>query len=130
MKMSRRILTVVVCLALIFSLASPVFAATTRTFFTKTAAGFSCTGSGTVSDWSATAVLNAVSLSKAVPPEYATCETWVMAYDSEGNYIGASTTSGNLRASATYISATEIDFTYCSFEFTNIDLGGYLLYNS
>ena len=130
MTINRRILIVVVCLALIICMSCPVFASASKTFFTKTAAGFSCTGSGTVSDWSATAVLNAVSLSKAVPPEYATCETWVMAYDSEGNYIGASTTSGNLRASATYISETEIDFTYCSFEFTNIDLGGYTLNNS
>lgn len=79
---------------------------------------------------SATAEFDAESLSRAVPPEYATCETWVMAYDIEGNYIGASTTSGNLRASATYISETEIDFTYCSLEFTNIDLGGYTLNNS
>lgn len=130
MKMSRRILTVVVCLALLFSLSSPAFATTSRTFFTRNAAGYQCTGSGIVSDWSATAVFDAESLSKAIPPEYATCETWVLVFDSEGNHIGSSTTKGTLHASATYPSDTLIDHAYYSFEFSNLDLGGYLLYNS
>ena len=130
MKMSRRILTVVVCLALLFSLSSPALAVTSRTFFTRTAAGYQCTGSGTISDWSATAVFDAESLSRAVPPEYATCTTWVLAHDSEGNLIGAATTNGTLHSSATYISETQIYDAYYSFDFCNLDLGGYLLYNS
>ena len=130
MKMSRRILTVVVCLALLFSLSSPAFATTSRTFFTRNAAGYQCTGSGSVSDWSATVVFDAESLSRAVPPEYAKCTTMVMARDSEGNYIGASTTDGTLHSSAIYISETQIYLAYCSFIFCNLDLGGYLLYNS
>ena len=130
MKMSRRMLSVLICLVLVLSLSSPVFATTSRTFFTRTAAGYHCTGSGSVSNWSATVEFDAESLSRAVPPENATCKTWVLAYDSEGNYIGASTTNGTLHSSATYISQTQIDYAYCSFEFCNLDLGGYILYNS
>ena len=131
MKISRKILTVMVCLALILSLSSPVFATTTRTFFTRTAAGYQCTGRGTVSDWSATAVFDAVWLSRAVPPEYATCKTMVLAHDSEGNLIGvATTTNGKLHSSATYNSETQIYDAYCTFEFCNIDLGGYIIVNN
>lgn len=131
MKLSKRILTVAVCLALLLSLSSPAFATTSETLFTRNAAGYRCTGSGIVADWSATAVFDAVALFRVVPPEYATCETWVLAYDSEGSLIGASTTAnGTLHSTATYISETKIDQAYFSFEFCNLDLGGYILYNS
>ena len=127
---NRRILTVLVCLALILGLSSPVFATTTQTFFTRTAAGYQCTGSGIVSNLSATAEFDAESPSRAVPPEYATCTILVLARDSEGNLIGAATTNGTLHSSATYISETQINYAYYSFEFCNLDLGGYILYNS
>ncbi len=131
MKLSKRILNVAICLALLVSLSSLAFATTSETLFTRSAAGYWCTGSGIVADWSATAVFDAESRSRAVPPEYATCETWVLAYDSEGNLIGASTTAnGTLHSTATYISETLIDHAYFSFEFCNLDLGGYILYNS
>lgn len=135
MKMSRRILIVVVCLALLLSFSSPAFAAASQTFFTRNAYGYRCTGSGSISGREATAVFDAEALStltQTIPAFACTCETWVLAYDNAGNYIGASTTgNGTIHSSATYLSeTTPIYRTYCSYQFNNTDFGGYLLFNS
>lgn len=65
-----------------------------------------------------------------IPDDACACTVFVLAHNSSGELMGATTTNGTVYASATYKAPNDIADTYCTFEFNGVDLGGYILYNS
>ncbi len=130
MKMSRRIVSLAVCVVMLLSLSVVAFAASSRTFFVGTYNGYTCTGKGSIDGTTGTATFTA-SVNEDlphVPSEDCSCTVWVLAHDSNGQLLGASTSNGTIYAKATYIASATIYDTYCTFEFMGSDLGGYILY--
>ncbi len=126
---SRRILAILVCLVLVVSMAVVASAATSTTFFSQKADGYQCVGTGSIDGSKGTSTLRATALPMHQIIPGVDCEStiFVLAYDTNGDYIGAATTDGNVNASATYIAGRTIGFTYSSFEFNGTDLGSYVL---
>ncbi len=132
MKNSRRMLAVLVCVVMVLSMAVVASAAASKTFFIKDSGGYQCTGRGTISDNVGTAVFSATALplQPIIPDDACACTVFVLAHNSSGELMGATTTNGTVYASATYKAPNDIADTYCTFEFNGVDLGGYILYNS
>lgn len=128
---SRKILAILVCLVLVVSMAVVASAATSTTFFSQKADGYQCVGTGSVDGSKGTATLKATALPmhQIIPGVDCISEIFVLAYDINGNYIGAANTEGDVNASATYQNSDRtIGHTYNDFVFNSIDLGGYILY--
>ena len=132
MKNSRRLLAVLVCLIMVVSMSVVASAAASKTFFIKDVGGYQCTGRGTISANVGTAVLNAteIPMQPIIPNDACTSTVFVLAHNSSGELMGATTTNGTVYASATYKAPNDIADTYCTFEFNGEDLGGYILYNN
>lgn len=132
MKNSRRMLAVLICVVMVFSMAVVASAAASKTFFSKDVGGYRCTGRGTISANVGTAVLNAteIPMQPIIPNEDCTSKVMVLAHNSSGELMGATTSNGTVYASATYTAPNDIADTYCTFKFNGEDLGGYILNNS
>lgn len=131
MKMYRRLLVLVISLVLIFTLSTVAFASASRIFFTQTTRGYSCTGSGYISGTTATANLRATAIpgQSTIPSSDCYSEVWVLAYNSNDELIGSTSTRGTTTATATYIAAESISSTACAFKFLSTDFGLYILEN-
>ena len=131
MKMSRRILATILCLALVLSLAVVAYAASS-TFVTGTRYGYRYNARGTISGLTATAKLSATAISGEVSIPSSDCsgDVWVLVFIDETNVIASAHNTGTLSTTATSTVTQPIYKTYSTFEFTGLDLGGYRLYNS
>lgn len=131
MKKSRGFLTILTCVIVVLSLSITAFAVS-KTFFSLNCDGHRCTGSGSISGNKGTASFTATALPNEpiLPDESYSCTVYVLAHDSSGALMGASTTNGTTRATATYYANQTIYDTYSTFRFNGTDLGGYILRNS
>lgn len=132
MKNSRRLLAVLVCLIVVFSMAVVASAAASKLFFNRSSGGYQCTGRGTIDGNKATATFNAteIPLQPIIPSESCTSTIYVLTYDSAGTYMGAATSDGNVYAYASYTAQRNVADSYCSFEFNGADFGSYILENN
>ncbi len=128
-----RTLAVLLTVVLVFSaLSVTAFAATTRTFFTRSAGGYSCTGKGDVNDYMGRAIFNATPnpLQPVAPPDSCGCIVWVYTYNEYGTLLGATLNNeGTTSAIAVCTTTTKVHRIECTYTFNNIDLGIYELYN-
>lgn len=132
MKNSRRMLAVLVCVVMVFSMAVVASAAASKLFFNRSSGGYQCTGRGTINGNVATASFSAteIPLEPVIPSEACTSTIYVFAYDSAGKYMGGATSDGNVRAYVSYSADRNVGESYCSFEFNGADLGIYSLANN
>lgn len=134
MKMfARKSAAIFLAVLIVCMLPVMAFATASSTFFVVNSSGFRCTGSGTIVDNRGTATFNAVALpgSPVVPDENCPSEVWVLAYDSAGDLIGSTSSIGTRSNGATYMPRNKtIAYTYNTFEFMGVDLGGYILRDS
>lgn len=129
MKKSRRVLAILICFAMAVSVAVVASAATSKTFFITESGGYTCKGYGNLEDYKGTATFVATPpLEGNVIPKV-DCEStvYVLAFDSYGDRIGATTTTGDISATAVYYSGSKINEIYCTFEFNGVSFGGYIL---
>lgn len=134
MRMSRRFLAVLTCMALLLSFSSVVFADSSRTFFITDASGYRCIGSGRITGTTGKTIFSAdriSSTSEVIPPTACSTSVWVYVYDQNGRLLGAELNNEDtVSATAEYTADTSIGRIECSFEFNDVDLGYYTLYNS
>ncbi len=132
MRKTRKMVAILLCLIMVASMAVVASAATSRTFFNKKSGGYQCSGSGSIDNSTASAVFHATALpmQQIIPDVDCVSEVWILAYDTNGDYLGAVNTRGDVNATATYKASRTIDETYCTFEFNAADLGGYILSNN
>lgn len=87
--MSKRIVSIVLCLALVVALAVPAFAAS-ATLYTRTNAGYRISGTATVSSSYASTTMTASALSDT--PSHSISDysrlVWINVYDSNDEYVG------------------------------------------
>lgn len=132
-KTVAKFLSAFLVLAFVFSaLSVTAFAATSQTFFTRSLCGYSCTGSGTVSDYSGRTVFNATAnlLEPIIPSDACECVVWVYAYNKDGDLLRAALNNeGTISAVAQCTTTAKIYELECTYTFNNMDLGLYELYN-
>ena len=93
--MSKKVISIVLCLALVVALAVPAFAATT--LYSRINAGYRITGTATVSSSRATSTMTASEASGTpLKPieEYSDSVVSITAYDKAGNKIGTARNYG------------------------------------
>lgn len=127
-------LSVFFVLVLVFSaLSVNAFAAASQTFFTRSLFGYSCTGSGSVSDYLGRTVFNAtaIPLEPIIPSNECDCVVWVYAYNKDGDLLRAALNNeGTISAIAQCTTTAKIHKIECTYTFNNIDLDLYELFNS
>ena len=108
------------------------FATVNSTFFRTDCSGFRCTGNGSLSSTTASAVFNATAIPlEPVPPaDHCSSEIQILTYNSAGEYMGAATSTGTTYATVTCTPSGIIAEAGYSFEFMGADLGVYLLENT
>ena len=128
--MSKKVISIVLCLALVVALAVPAFAATT--LYSRINAGYRITGTATVSSSRATSTMTASEVSgSAVKPieEYSDSVVFITAYDKAGNKIGTASNYGyptlTTVLTGTTTSIYRAEFTHT---FNNTTYGYYTLY--
>ena len=126
--MSKRIVSAILCLALVVAMAIPAFAAS-EVFFNKDVGGYRCRGTGGFSANVANASFRATELPGSLhqPDETNDCVVGIMAYDANGK-PAASSQRGTTTASAqckTYSDMTRAIFT---FDFNGTTFGPYTRY--
>ena len=126
--MSKKVISIVLCLALVVAMAIPAFAAS-EVFFNKDVGGYRCRGTGGFSVNVADASFRATELPGSLhqPDETNNCIVWIMAYDKAGKTASASQ-GGTTVASTqckTNADMTKVKFT---FSFNGTTLGPYTRY--
>ena len=135
MKMSRSLLAVLTCLAVLMSFSGMAYAATSSTFFNRSVSGYTCTGSGSINGATCRAVFNATansssSLEPIVPSAACECMAYVGVLNATGDAIGGEITYGNIFATATYDSPYHFETAGYKFEFNGVNFGMFLIENS
>lgn len=130
MKMTKRVVALVLCLTLIFSLSIVAYAASSKTFFSATRYGYTVTGRGTTDTSKATATMIVTPGNSPSIPEY-DCTSYVSltARSSNGNIIARAedTSSDDVYAECNY-RAGAVTHTISSFKFTGYNYGSYTEY--
>ena len=126
--MSKKVISIVLCLALVVALAVPALAAS-EVFFNKDVGGYRCRGTGDFSVNVADASFRATELPGSLhqPDETNDCVVWIMAYDANGK-TASSSQRGTTVASTqckTNADMTKVKFT---FSFNGTTLGPYTRY--
>lgn len=126
----RRMFAILVCLVLVVSMAVVASAATSATFFSRKADGYQCVGTGSINGSNGSATLSATALPMQQIIPGVDCESTIImvAYDTNGQYIGLASTGGDVNAALSYSAGRTVGATYNSFVFNGIDLGEYILY--
>ena len=87
--MSKKVISIVLCLALVLAMAIPAFAAS-ATLYTRTNAGYRIIGTATVSGSKASSTMTAAALSDT--PSHPISDysrlVWINVYDSNDEYVG------------------------------------------
>lgn len=129
--MSKRIVSAILCLALVVAMAVPAFAATT-TLYSRTNAGYRITGTANVSSSYASTTMTASEVSGTpLKPieEYSDSVVSITAYDKAGNKIGTARNYGyptlTTVLTGTTTSIYRAEFTHT---FNNTTYGYYTLY--
>lgn len=127
--MSKRIVSAILCLALVVAMAIPAFAATT--LYSRINAGYRITGTATVSSSRATSTMTASEVSgSAVKPieEYSDSVVFITAYDKAGNKIGTASNGGYPTLSTTCYASGSISKIVVTHTFNSTQYGPYSLY--
>lgn len=127
--MSKKVISIVLCLALVVALAIPAFAATT--LYSRINAGYRITGTATVSSSSASTTMTASEASGTpLKPieEYDRSIVSINAYDKSGNPIGTASNYGYPTLSVTYSGSGSIYKIGVTHTFNNTQYGPYYLY--
>lgn len=126
--MSKKVISIVLCLALVVALAVPALAAS-EVFFNKDVGGYRCRGTGGFSGRVADASFQAPELPGSLhqPDETNDSVVWIMAYDTSGRTAsasqrGATTASTQCKTSS---NMTKVIFT---FNFNGTTFGPYTRY--
>ena len=129
--MSKRIVSIVLCLALVVALAVPAFAAVSKTFFNKAVGSYRCVGTGSINVNVAKSTFKASEIPNQPiqPGETNTCEIWIMAYDTD-NQESVVIRSGHTSVNATCTANLTIKDAYFTYSFNGEDLGRYLVFNN
>ena len=127
--MSKRIVSAILCLALVMAMAVPALAATT--LYSRINAGYRITGTATVSSSRATSTMTASEASGTpLKPieEYSDSSVLIRAYNSAGKQIGTASNYGYPTLSATYSGSGSISKIVVTHTFNNTQYGPYSLY--
>ncbi|HIT34187.1 MAG TPA: hypothetical protein IAC31_06130 [Candidatus Faecousia intestinigallinarum] len=132
MKLSRKILSLAICVALLLSLSVVAFAMISKTFFIREADSHQCIGRGSIDGNVARAVLTATALPNrpVQPGEAYRSKVMLAVRDKNGNFIGTTSREGGTYANTTHEAPGSIGSIGCTFEFSGVDLGLYILYNN
>ena len=129
MKMSKKVLAAVLCLALVLSLSTVAFAAAPMSTLVSTSRlGYTVIGRGSATSTVGTASLTASTSSDTpnIPSDDCSCSAKVEGYTSAGTYLGSSERTGVTSASATFNDSTgRIDYVKCTFTFVGQTYGPY-----
>ena len=104
--MSKKVISIVLCLALVVALAVPALAATT-TLYSRTNAGYRITGTATISGTTARSTMTASEVSGTpLKPleEYSNSSIYIVAYNKSGKWLGTASNSGYPTLTASYYS--------------------------
>ena len=129
MKMTKRVVALVLCLTLVFSLSIVAYAASSKTFFSATRYGYTVTGRGTTDTSKATATMIATpGNSPSIPENDCSSTVTLKAYSSNDTVVGSATKTGTteVRAECRY-SAGAATYTISSFRFNGYNYGPYNL---
>lgn len=127
MKMTKRVVALVLCLTLVFSLSIVAYAASSKTFFSSTRYGYTVTGRGTTDTTEATATMIVTPGNSPSIPEYDCSSTVSLyAYSSDDSLVASAkdTKTDDVRVACTY-SAGTATYTISSFRFTGYNYGSY-----
>lgn len=127
--MSKKVISIVLCLALVVALAVPTLAATT--LYSRINAGYRITGTATVSSSSASTTMTASEVSGTpLKPieEYSDSSVLIKAYNSAGKQIGTASNSGYPTLSVTYSGSGSIYKIGVTHTFNSTQYGPYSLY--
>ena len=127
--MSKKVISIVLCLALVVAMAIPAFAAST--LYSRTNAGYRITGTATVSSSSASTTMTASEVSGTpLKPieEYSDSSVLIKAYNSAGKQIGTASNSGYPTLSVTYSGSGSIYKIGVTHTFNSTQYGPYYLY--
>ena len=127
--MSKRIVSAILCLALVVAMAIPAFAATV--FFTSTVDGYKCVGSGYVTKTYAKATFEGTPYSGGMIPraETCNCSSTMNVFSGSGRLITSVSRAGNTYCTSSYSSSSgAIARTVSMFSFQSRSWGGYTLY--
>lgn len=132
MKTSRRILALVVCLALVLSVSVAAFADASITFFTRVVDSFKCTGRGSIVGQKVNANFTATALEgyPVMPDEAYQSTIDMLVHTSDGKQVGISSGYGNTRATVTYNASKAVVKIECEYRFAGKYIGTFVLYNS
>lgn len=128
MKTGRKMIAILVCVALLFSLSVVAYAASSA-FFTDDYSGYRCTGRGSFSGFNATSSLSAEEIPDQlhIPAYDCTAYTWVVAYDSGGKIIGSENNTGTTYVSASFTGTRAVFSIGCGFTFNGFHFGFFRL---
>ena len=127
--MSKKVISIVLCLALVVAMAIPAFAATV--FFTSTVDGYDCVGSGYVTKTYAKATFEGTPYSGGMipPAETCNCSSTMNVFSGSGRLITSASRAGNTYCTSSYSSSSvAIARTVSMFSFQSRSWGGYTLY--
>ena len=127
--MSKKVISIVLCLALVVAMAVPALAATV--FFTSTVDGYKCVGSGYVTKTYAKATLEGTPYSGGMipPAETCNCSSTMNVFSGSGRLITSVSRAGNTYCTSSYSSSSgAIARTVSMFSFQSRSWGGYTLY--
>ena len=127
--MAKKVISIVLCLALVVALAVPAFAATV--FFTSTVDGYDCVGSGYVTKTYAKATFEGTPYNGGMipPAETCNCSSTMNVFSSNGQLITSVSRTGNIYCTSSYSSSSgAIARTVSMFSFQSRSWGGYTLY--
>ena len=127
--MSKKVISIVLCLALVVAMAVPALAATV--FFTSTVDGYKCVGSGYVTKTYAKATFEGTPYSGGMipPAETCNCSSTMNVFSGSGRLITSVSRAGNTYCTSSYSSSSgAIARTVSMFSFQSRSWGGYTLY--
>ena len=103
--MSKKVISIVLCLALVVALAVPALA--TTTLYSRINAGYRITGTATISGTTARSTMTASEVSDTPPKpieEYSNSSIYIVAYNKSGKWLGTASNSGYPTLTASYYS--------------------------
>lgn len=127
--MSKRIVSAILCLALVVALAVPTLAATT--LYSRINAGYRITGTATISGTTARTTMTASEVSSTpLKPieEYSDSSVLIRAYNSAGRQIGTASNGGYPTLSTTCYASGSISKIVVTHTFNSTQYGPYSLY--
>lgn len=131
MKAYRRLITTILCVALVLSMAVMAVAATSQNFFTlSNGYGYTIRGNGYINGRTGTSTLSvsASSTSPSISESELSSHTSVDVYGVDGKYKGSGYgITGTTYSSASYTAKTDVSYIDCFYMHMNVIYGDYTL---